>query len=78
PSTTINTELSESSGVSLIGYDIIGREVLMLGNRTMQPGRYEARWNGTDDLGKQVAAGMYIVRLQSGNDSKAEKIVCLR
>ncbi len=78
PSTTIKYELSEYSGVSLIVYDITGREVVMLVNRTMQPGRYEARWNGTDDLGKQVAAGMYIVRLQSGNDSKAEKIVCLR
>jgi hypothetical protein len=28
-----------------------------------QPGRYEAFWDGTDQMGRQVASGIYLVQL---------------
>jgi hypothetical protein len=28
-----------------------------------QPGRYEAYWDGTDQLGRQVASGIYLMQL---------------
>jgi ABC-type dipeptide/oligopeptide/nickel transport system permease subunit len=29
----------------------------------MQPGRYEAYWDGTDSMGRQVASGIYLMQL---------------
>jgi len=29
----------------------------------MQPGRYEAYWDGTDQMGRQVASGIYLMQL---------------
>jgi hypothetical protein len=32
-----------------------------------QPGEYEAFWDGTDQMGRQVASGIYLVQLQVNN-----------
>jgi hypothetical protein len=29
----------------------------------LQPGRYEAYWDGTDQMGRQVASGIYLMQL---------------
>ncbi len=78
PSTTIEYELPERSDVSLVIYDISGREVMTLVNQNMNPGSYETSWNGTDCNGKQVAAGMYFARLKAGENAQTIKMVYLR
>ena len=78
PSTTIEYELPEHSDVSLIVYDIAGREVQTLVSRTQAPGTHETSWNGTNQDGKQVAGGMYFARLQAGEYSSVVKMVYLR
>jgi hypothetical protein len=39
-----------------------------------QPGRYEAFWDGTDRNGRQVASGVYLVRLTVNGQSKVMKM----
>jgi|FLOH01.1.fsa_nt_gi photosystem II stability/assembly factor-like uncharacterized protein len=78
PSATIEYEISEQSDVSLIVYDVSGREVQDLVSNKRSPGAYTVRWNGTDQNGHQVPAGMYFARLQAGEYSSVVKMVYLR
>jgi len=78
PSTTIEYELPEQSNVSLVVYDITGREVTTLVNQTKQPGNYKSHWNGMDNTGNQLPAGMYFARLQIGDYSSVVKMVYLQ
>lgn len=78
PTSTIDFSIPERSDVSLTVYDIMGRTITPLVNQSMQPGHYEATWDGTDKLGRQVAGGTYFARLQVGEFSSVVKLVYLR
>ncbi|NQT64049.1 MAG: VCBS repeat-containing protein [Candidatus Marinimicrobia bacterium] len=78
PSTSIEYELPKHSEVSLVIYDIVGREIQTLVSTSQTPGRYQVSWNGADQFGQQVAGGMYFARLQAGEFSSVVKMVYLR
>jgi len=78
PSTIIDYDLPERVDVSLVIYDVTGRQVQTLVSRAHQAGTYEASWDGTDKHGYQVAAGMYFARLQAGEFHSVVKMVYLR
>ena len=52
--------------------------IKILVNKYKPPGRYEAKWAGTDRFGKQVANGVYLVIMQTRNFSQARKIVYIK
>jgi subtilisin family serine protease len=62
PSTTIRYEIPEASRVSLVVYDIMGREVQRLVDEVIEPGYYTATWEGRNKSGSPVASGIYIYR----------------
>ena len=78
PSTTIEYELPEHSDVSLIIYDIAGREVQTLVSTSQPTGGYQTTWGGVDRDGHDVAAGVYIVTLSTQNWFESKKIVMLK
>jgi hypothetical protein len=78
PSTTIRYELPHASEVSLIIYDILGREVMRLVETTQSAVTYEAQWNGTDAPGRALPSGIYIARLTTLEYTKAIKLVLLK
>lgn len=78
PSTTIEYDLPEQADVSLIVYDIAGREVQTLVSATQSAASYDVSWNGSDQDGMQVAGGMYFARLQAGEQSSVVKLVYLK
>ncbi|MBC8192845.1 MAG: T9SS type A sorting domain-containing protein [FCB group bacterium] len=78
PSTTIEYDLPDQSDVSVIVYDIAGREVQTLISTSQSAGRYKISWDGTSKEGQQVAAGMYFARLQADEYSSVVKMVYLR
>ena len=57
-----NRSNSEVQGVSLVIFDILGREVETLVNENLQPGTYEAEWNANG-----YSSGMYFYVLKAGN-----------
>ena len=63
PATTIEFALPRREPVRIVVYDLLGRSVRELTNATLEPGRHSISWDGRDDHGRQVAAGMYIYRL---------------
>jgi len=76
--TTIPFELSEGAFVRLAVYDIYGRKVRTLVETRMEAGEYRTRWDGRDEGGREVSSGVYVVRMEAGEFSKAMKIILLR
>jgi len=80
PVTTIRYNIPEPSTVSLIIYDITGREVRRLVDGTVEPGYHTAVWNGTGISGRTVSSGVYIYRFTAvpANDTSHEGITTVR
>lgn len=84
PTTTIRYDLPEASYVSLMIYDILGREVRTLLDSRVVAGFKSVVWNGRDDTGNSVSTGIYIYALKAWSleseqtYQKTEKMVLLR
>ena len=73
PVSTIRYEVPKSGDVSLIVYDILGREVTRLVDSYLEPGSHQVRWNASD-----FASGIYFYRLQAGDFVQTRKMVLLK
>ncbi|MEZ4700753.1 MAG: FG-GAP-like repeat-containing protein [Rhodothermales bacterium] len=78
PVTTIGFALPEASDVRLVVYDMMGREVTTLIDTNLGAGRYQARWEGKNDMGHTVASGVYILRMTAGNFSQVHQMVFMK
>lgn len=65
PATVLRYELAEAGSVRLCVYDLRGRRVRELVAATRPAGRYEALWDGRDERGQGVGAGVYVARLDA-------------
>ncbi len=63
PTTTIRFELPKATKVYLVIYDILGREVARLVDGQLESGYRQVVWNGKDRYGRELASGIYIVRM---------------
>jgi cytochrome c peroxidase len=76
--TLIAYELFTASPVRLVVYDAQGRSVRRLVDGTVQlPGAYSVPWDGRDDSGRALAAGVYFYRLESGRNARTMRTVKL-
>ena len=78
PITKIDYGLPEEANVSLVIFDILGREVITLVNGLQEPGYRSMTWNGTDAFGRNVSAGMYFYLLQAGDFRQVNKMILLK
>ncbi|SVD57786.1 uncharacterized protein METZ01_LOCUS410640, partial [marine metagenome] len=78
PETRIHYEIPESGYVSLIIYDILGRELVQLVNHDQLPGRYNILWKGVDASSNPVSSGIYFYQLNAGRFSETKKMVISR
>ncbi|KAF0139513.1 MAG: Filamentous hemagglutinin family outer membrane protein [Stygiobacter sp.] len=74
PSTQIRFGITEASNVELKVYDILGREVVTLIDREfMNAGVYNVKFNAVD-----LASGIYIYKLTTGNHSISKKMQLMK
>jgi flagellar hook assembly protein FlgD len=78
PETTIRYDLSAGGPVSLRIYDSAGRLVRTLFEGRDTAGSKTARWDGTNDLGRPVASGIYFCRLSGPGFGRTHKLVLVR
>jgi hypothetical protein len=78
PVTYIIYKIPTDSKVRLIIYDVLGRQVNILENINKTVGSYIAKWDGCDDMGQPVSAGIYIYRLQANNFISSKKMILIR
>jgi len=77
-STVISYQLFEDCFVSVRVYDLSGREVATLAAGAEASGSRSVVWDGTDNSGRMVSTGTYIVRVRTGSSSGTAKAVVLR
>ena len=78
PVTQIRYDLPEKSNVTLLIYDILGREVATLLNGELEPGYHSVMWNGQNKMGQAVGAGMYFYSIQADAFRQTKKMVLLK
>ena len=78
PTTTLRYELPEEAHVKLIIYDILGREVRHLVDSIEEPGFKSIIWDGKNDAGQVLGAGVYLYRIRAGNYTKTKKMILLK
>ena len=66
--------MNEETHVKLSIYNTLGQEVATLVDGVQDAGFQTVSWNGTDDLGQQVSAGVYVYRLEAGNNVQIKKM----
>ena len=78
PNTTIMYDLPKVGEVSLIVYDLLGREVVRLVDGYVEAGYHQVVWNGTGVRGRNLPSGIYIARLVAPECTKSIKMVLLK
>ena len=78
PTTTIAYEIPERAGVSLVIYDVGGREVRRLVSESQPRGRHEVTWDGRNASGDPAASGVYFYRLAAGDFVQTRKMILLK
>ena len=78
PETTIRFELPRASEVRLRVFNLLGAEVLTLLNERMPAGTYTFKWDGKNAGQQQVGSGVYLLRLEAGNEVMVRKMVVVR
>jgi hypothetical protein len=78
-STTISYTLTESTDLSLKIYNQLGQEVRNLFlNKKMNPGEYSEEWDGRDNFGNPLDAGLYICQLTANGITRTSNVVLIR
>ena len=83
PETWIPYRLAEDAFVTLIIYDTVGQVVRTLDVGHRIASAYESRskaiyWDGRNDLGEQVASGIYFYTLTAGDFSATRRMVIVK
>ena len=78
PTTMIAYDLAEQTNVSLVIFDLMGREVRTLVQMNQSSGKQIVMWDAQDNMGYPVSAGLYIYQLRAGNHLFTRKMVLIK
>ena len=74
PQVVIPLDLAmDAAGVSLTVYDVLGRRVRQVWDGPLRVGSHRFVWDGRDEAGKGVAAGVYIYKVEIDGQVEAKK-----
>jgi alpha-D-xyloside xylohydrolase len=78
PSTRISFDLPHTGQVTLHIYNVAGSLVRTLVDGTRTAGVHSTMWDGRDDRGRSLAAGVYWYRLEAGDATSTKQLIMLR
>jgi len=87
PTTTISFNLSaETKDIPKVSiYNLKGQKIVSLSDPALsdciegrQGSTKSVTWNGTNQSGKQVSSGIYLIKLDQGNSSAIKKVVLMK
>jgi hypothetical protein len=76
--TALRFGLPRASAVRLEVFDLQGRRVTRLVDGARPAGWHDVRWDGTNERGAPVSAGLYLVRFRAEGRSFEQRLVWLR
>jgi len=78
PTTTIRYALPKASHVTLKIYNLRGELVNTLVNGYQTAQNHQVVWNGDNEAGQKVAAGVYLYHLQAGSYQQTMRLILLK
>ncbi|MFH1566801.1 MAG: FlgD immunoglobulin-like domain containing protein, partial [Gemmatimonadota bacterium] len=78
PATTIPFALPTAQDVRLEVYNVLGQRVRTLLSGPLEPGFHTLVWNGRDDAGRDVAAGLYLSLLETAELRLTRKMLLVK
>ena len=78
PTTQISFEMPERSIVRLEVYNILGQKVRTLVSNELNAGLHTCEWNGLNDAGQRLSAGVYVYQLKAGDFTQTKKMLLLK
>jgi len=76
--TTVSYRVSKECMVRIGVYSLDGKLITTLVNNQRSPGNYKAAWNSTDEQGRRMNPGVYVVKMNAGKFSASRKMMFLR
>jgi hypothetical protein len=73
PVTKINFAITKNDFVTLKVYDIVGKEVAVLVNKSFTAGKYEVTFDGA-----KLSSGVYFYKLTAGDFSNVKKMILIK
>ena len=78
PRTTIRFALPEAGRTRVVVFDVAGRQVKTLVDEDLSAQVHSVIWNGDDDRGRTVAAGVYFYMVTSGDDTSVGRMALVK
>ena len=78
PVTQIRFEMPYAGNVDLSIYNLLGMKVKTLYTGQKSAGVFSFKWNGKNDNNQSVSGGVYIYKLQSGQQMQMRKMILLK
>lgn len=78
PTTTIQYDVPKATMIELNIYNILGVKIRTLYKAHQNSGRHRITWDGKDNLGKEVASGVYLYQIKAEGFVKVKKLVLLK
>ncbi len=78
PTTSIGYEIPVRGSVTLTIHNLLGQRIRLLISKYHDSGRFTATWDGKNDLGHNVASGVYLYRLQSPTFVQTKKMLLVK
>ena len=78
PTTTLRYDLPEDSHISIVIFDMMGRQVQTLVSDYKLAGYHSLQWDATNQYGAPVSAGVYIYSIQARNHRDLKKMILLK
>jgi len=72
--TLLRFSCAESGPVTITVYSVFGQRVATPVRGSYLPGEYEVRWSTTDDRGRRLQPGMYVIRMAAGRAIRTQKL----
>ena len=78
PVTDIRYVIPEAGRVNVAVFNALGQRVRTLVDAIQPAGQQTVRWDSRDDVGRNVASGVYVYRVTSGTHSATKKMILMR
>jgi hypothetical protein len=76
PSTAIDFYLSKGEKITLVIFDVLGREIIrLIDNVITSSGYHSTVWDGKDKTGRRIGSGIYFYQLRSNSRVITRKMI---
>ncbi len=75
---TISFNINETSNVLIKIFNTLGKEINLLLDKELTPGKYSIFWDARDKFGNSLPSGVYLILLKTKNSVKTFKSILLK